>query len=520
MNIKSKQVLPYVAAAVAVACGSASAATLTVTPALLSTDRIAELVTAVPSYTVGLPKLEFNLRSDAYRTGDTVSITVSGGTVSSSSAGAFACGYDQAGTGVSGTMTFSLSSISGNVLTYAVARADASKPVYLSSLTAQTCSMASSGILMVGNTLTSGVTTSVNYSALGSGITFDSLSNSANGPTANGGVGAVNVQYAFSQYSLPSTTNRNYLNELDAGTNAVGTATIVAAGNKFGTGTAGNLVTLSWQTRDEGASAGLMQSSAAIVSPTAYVSTTLTGDFSFLDDDSNGCTSADLTAGAGRASATLGGAAASLSINSACTVLTVGVASSGAANYSATNKNTASSVSFFLNGIDDSGDKQYSDSKAGRAINPQTITGTVTWKNATTATAATVSKSANFTAATWSAATSTQTGINVPYLPYGTGISRIVYLTNKGSASAVVTISGKGEAGTVCSSTNFATVTVPAGGVGLLTSAIDAGIAACLGASYAGKVNIDLSVSGSSSNVVTSAYNVIGNRINVLNSTN
>jgi len=112
MNIKSKQVLPYVAAAVSVACGSASAATLTVTPALLSTDKIGELVASVPSYTVGLPKLEFNLRSDAYRTGDTVSITVSGGTVSSASAGAFACGND-AGNGISGTMTYSLSSISG-----------------------------------------------------------------------------------------------------------------------------------------------------------------------------------------------------------------------------------------------------------------------------------------------------------------------------------------------------------------------------------------------------------------------
>jgi len=512
MNIKSKKVLPYVAAAVAASCGVASAATLTVTPTYASTERLTAEVTAVPSYTVGLPKLEIKVGSDAYRTGDTIAVTVAGGTVSSASAGGWDCGDAAGGNGVSGVMTFSLSSVSGNVLTYAVARTTNDSPVYLSAATARTCSLAAGAILLVGNSISSGVTTSVNFEPRGSGIAYDALT----GSSATGGVGAVNVFYAATQYILPTSSTRNFLGQGAAGTNAATTATISTAGTSFGTGTAGNSLSISWSTRDEGATSGLMNASTLVNAVTGYITTTLTGDFSFLDDDSNGCTAADLTAGAGRAAVTAG--AVYLGINSACTVLTV--AASSTAGTQAADRTTPHTLKFFLNGMDDSGTASSSGSLSGKTINPQTIAGSVTWRNTATSASATLSTTKTFTAATLSATTSTQSGINVPYLPYGTGISRIVYLTNKGSASAVVTISGKSETGTVCSSTNFATVTVPAGGVGLLTSAIDAGISACLGASYVGKVNIDLSVSGSSSNVVTSAYNVSGNRVNVLNSTN
>jgi len=512
MNIKPNKVLPYVAAAVAASCGAASAATLTVTPTYASTERLAAEVTAVPSYTVGLPNLEIKVGSDAYRTGDTVTVTVAGGTVSSASAGGWDCGTAAGGLGVSGAMTFSLSSISGNVLTYAVARTTNDSPVYLSASTAKTCSLAAGGILLVGNSISSGATSSINYEPRGSGIAYDALT----GSSANGGTGAVNVLYTASQYSLPTSSTRNFLGQGDAGTNTPALATISTAGTSFGTGTAGNSLTVSWSVRDDGASAGLMAASTLVNAVTGYVTTTLTGDFSFLDDDANGCTAADLTAGAGRATVTAG--SAYLGINSACTILTV--AASSTTGTQATGRATTHTVKFFLNGMDDGGSASSSGSLAGRTISPQSIAGSTTWRNAQTSANATASTTKTFTAATLSATTSSQSGINVPYLPYGTGISRVVYLTNKGSATATVTISGKGETGTVCSSTNFATVSVPAGGVGLLTGAIDDGIAACLGATYAGKVNIDLSVAGSSTNVVTSSYNVNGNRVNVINSTN
>jgi len=239
MNIKSKKVLPYVAAAVAASCGVASAATLTVTPTYASTERLAAEVTAVPSYTVGLPNLEIKVGSDAYRTGDTVTVTVAGGTVSSASAGGWDCGAAAGGLGVSGAMTFSLSSISGNVLTYAVARTTNDSPVYLSASTAKTCSLAAGGILLVGNSISSGATTSINYEPRGSGIAYDGLT----GSSATGGTGAVNVLYAATQYILPTSSSRNFLGQGDAGTNVATAATISTAGTSFGTGTAGNSLT-------------------------------------------------------------------------------------------------------------------------------------------------------------------------------------------------------------------------------------------------------------------------------------
>jgi len=512
MNIKSKQVLPYVAAAVAASCGVASAATLGVTPFKFGSEALAVQVAAVPSYSVGLPVMQFTIGSDAYRTGDTIELTVTGGTVLSASK-SFACETALAdGTGVSGTMQFSYTSVSGNVVTYTVANRDASKVAYVSANTALICSMGSSGILITGSSLAAGTTTTVNYQPRGAGVTYDGLTTTP-ATTGVAAAGAVPVAYTLQQYSIPSGTIRNpTTNAVDGSvTQNDGSKTISTRLTDWGTGTAGSTATLSWVFRDDSQAGGFLNGGQLLQTSSAIPTATLTGDFSFLDDNVNGCTTADLSLGAGRASATGG----TLTINSACTVLTI----TGSASPSS--RDTTTSVKFFVNGMDDNLDGANLNKVPGRTIAVSSNTGSVSLSDGTSTGITKTYRTLSFAPGAWSAtAGSSQSGINIPYLPYGTGISRIVYLTNQGSASAVVTISGKGETGTVCSSTNFATVTVPAGGVGLLTTAIDAGISTCLGASYAGKVQIDLSVSGSAANEVTSAYNVNGNRVNVINNTN
>jgi len=519
MNIKSKHLLPYVAAAVAASCGVASAATLNVVPFRFGSEALATNVAAVPSYSVGLPELNFTIGSDAYRTGDTIALTVTGGTVLSASKSFFCT--TTATDGVSGTMQFSYTSVSGNVVTYTVANRDASKVAYVSASTALICSMASSGILITGSSLAAGTTTSVNYEPRGAGVAYDALVNAP----LNTGVsvaGSKAVAYTIAQYSLPGTTLRDPTTSLlDTGStgNAATDRTISTRLNDFATGTAGNTASFSWTFRDESQQGGLLHVSAypgtqLVNSGSALATTTLTGDFNFLDDNINGCTSADLTLGAGRASATGG----TLTINSTCTVLTVTASAAPAA------RDTATSVTFYLNGTRDQGATGQDvsvGSATGRTITPTSPAGSLSIADGTSTNITKTYKTLAFAPGAWTAtAGAAQTGINIPYLPYGTGISRVVYYTNKGSTAGVATISAKSETGTVCSAANFSTVTIPANGVGLLTGAIDAGVATCFGAAYSGKVQVDVSVSGTSTGVVVSAYNVNGNRVGVYNSTN
>jgi len=514
MNIKSKQVLPYVAAAVAASCGVASAATMgSLTTFKFGSEALAAQVAAVPSYSVGIPELNIKIGSDAYRTGDTISVTVTGGTVLSASK-SFVCADSAGQTGVTGTMQFSYTSVSGNVVTYTVANRDTSKVAYASAATALTCSMASSGILITGSSLAAGTTTSVSYEPRGAGVAYDALTVTP-ATTGVAVAGSVPVAYTIQQYSVPSGTIRSPIDNTVDGTvtPADGSRTISTRLTDWGTGTAGSTATLSWSFRDEAAGAGFLTGTGVqlAITTSAIPTATLTGDFNFLDDNANGCTSADLSLGAGRASATGG----TLTINSTCTVLTI----TGSASPSA--RDTTTSVKFFVNGMNDAVDGAQLNVASGRTIAVSSNTGSVSISDGTSSGITKTYRTSSFAPGAWTATAGTsQTGINIPYLPYGTGISRVVYYTNKTAVAGVATISAKSETGTVCSSANFSSVTVPANGVALLTGAIDAGVATCFGATYAGKVQVDVAVTGTSGGVVVSAYNVNGNRVGVYNSTN
>lgn len=112
--------------------------------------------------------------------------------------------------------------------------------------------------------------------------------------------------------------------------------------------------------------------------------------------------------------------------------------------------------------------------------------------------------------------------VNVPFLPYGTGLSRIVYLTNRSAQTGSISFSAIADGtSAACSSSNFATGTAKASGVTFLTDIIDAGITACYGASFGGKVAVTItSNTPAASTEVFSGYNRNGSITSVVNSSN
>jgi len=107
----------------------------------------------------------------------------------------------------------------------------------------------------------------------------------------------------------------------------------------------------------------------------------------------------------------------------------------------------------------------------------------------------------------------------VSYMPFGTGISQILYITNKSSQTGAVTIVGYNDQGKALVS--FAAGTVAPGTVLQLSTALDTGVAAQFGAAFTGKVsfNVIANIPAPLAELY-SAYNVSGNRVSVLNTSN
>jgi hypothetical protein len=90
---------------------------------------------------------------------------------------------------------------------------------------------------------------------------------------------------------------------------------------------------------------------------------------------------------------------------------------------------------------------------------------------------------------------------HVPYMPYGTGLSQVIYANNTSSSNVEVSVVAKDESGT--SYTLGVVATVPAGGVTKLATGIKNALAA---QSFTeGKVSLDITFRGSSSVVAGSS---------------
>jgi hypothetical protein len=249
----------------------------------------------------------------------------------------------------------------------------------------------------------------------------------------------------------------------------------------------------------------------------ASVSVSVVGDFTWLDDTSSGfgtCAAGDLTTG--NAQAVLNNAATDAgatvpSLNCGTLSYVISGAASGAyagglvtIALGKTNAATAAAGTF------------------DRTIPaPQSYTTSVTFNYFSTGSASSA-LSATELASTTSAGSFTLNGstIYVPFLPYNSSTSRVVYLTNRSDQSGGVSASAIADGtGAVCPSFNVETA--KANGVTLLTAGIDAGIRACYGDNFDGKVALTIvsNIPGGKAEVF-SAYNRNGSLTAVANSSN
>lgn len=217
---------------------------------------------------------------------------------------------------------------------------------------------------------------------------------------------------------------------------------------------------------------------------------TVNGDFSHIDVNSNGCTNAEL-AGVVDTTATSGTDVTTIAAN--CQSIT----------YTYTPGAGAVAHTFTFG-------------PSGRVISaPQAFTATAQY-NYTGVIAGTFSETDGpVSAGAWSL-----NGFSafIPYMPYATGISQIIYLTNKSAQTGAVTINGYNAAGVAC---NFSAGSVSGNRVTQLSGPIKAGFEACYGAGFDGRIsfNITANIPGALAEVV-SAYNVNGDRVQVINNSN
>jgi hypothetical protein len=257
------------------------------------------------------------------------------------------------------------------------------------------------------------------------------------------------------------------------------------------------------------------------------VTVSLTGDFSWLDDDgSNSCSASDVTNGVAVAAFSQNAGPNSANVWSLsgvtgnCQTLSF-VQSAGADGASLTSgaitiavgKNVSSTSALATNSLGTiekriPAPQGYLVGVSFSYFNPDRGTATI--------------GSVTPVAADTSAGSFTLNGsaVNVPFLPYGTGLSRIVYLTNRSAQTGSISFSAiaDGES-TAC--TSFASGTAKANGVTFLTQLIDDGITACYGANFGGKVAVTItSNTPAASTEVFSGYNRNGSITSVVNSSN
>jgi len=397
-------------------------------------------------------------------------------------------------------MTLTLTGVSANSITYNVTR-----NVPATALANIRCTLA--GYQMLASSLVTPTVTRVNWSQSSSGIVVDTLRwQDAGSPSS-----AKTVHYADTQFEADgAASNARLIRALGSSTSYgaqqrwVDTSSANATtGTTNGTAdnTAATSAAFTVAATSTGATLGVVGVTTSTINAAAATLTiTYTGDFSFLDNDGNGCTVGDLTTGWARLALGGGGTA---SINSACTVITTtGVGDRtdtltfSVANTSGDSGLTASNNSSLI---------------GAKAINAQSISTLATWSDATgvLGTARPIVYPLSMSLNAWSN--------DIPYMPYGPGISRILYITNR-SSTAGVAISAVNEAGVSCPSTSFPAVSARGSSVTSISAAADAGVASCYGADYNGKVRFTVTVNVSpqtrdtirlnvaSTNAVTGTY--------------
>jgi len=463
MKLKEKVSYGAVATAVAIACGTSmvgvvDAATLSVASTINMSQQGNALVTSTATQAFNVA---VTLQRD-YVQNDTAQLLLTGGTFPTSGTLGNALCTSSAGTATMGALSYSANS--------ANYRTTGTPPP----VAGQVCNFT---VNVLSNSMSSGSVT-IGYAAqtASSNVSFDAGT-------------AITVGTVVNQFSSAVAQAYNgVVNTNVARLHFVGEDT--AAASLLGGNEDQLLITLT----DRGST---LTNAASLTA----VSATIIGNFSFLDDDGTaGCTNSDIGANAGRAVAGNG----VLTIDSGCTTLTWTDTTSGAGTkVIAIGKTGASSSTAATN------------EKAIFA--PQTFTsGGITFSY--TAGGSTQSRTDGIAPG---ALTLNGFTVSVPFMPYGTGRSRVVYITNNSSQTGAVSFTAINEAGTPCAAANFPAVDARLNAVTQLSSQLDAGIAACYGASYSGKIafTVTANVPSATAELFT-AYNNNGDIGVVVNQSN
>jgi hypothetical protein len=570
MKYSSSGNVTAIAAAVAISLGSGAVMAATTTLAntdlrYISTEKAAVDAAASSVAVYDSPAFTVTTGTTAYANGDRVTVSISGGTLRATDIGSVTCGT--VGAGQNGfTLTPDLTRSSGNTVVMTVGDV-------VGAATSRPCDFPAGKFKILASSLTSSTVVRVDFSATAANGTspYDTITSitgaqagnatlalmlsrpqfsiTTNGTTSSAGASAAaqvrnpitNLIQDASGIAISAATSNVPFNNIIGSSSVIfgGVGTTNPASENASTAVTGYSDVLRIVLRNEEATNGLAatyNSTGGIISSVGetYV-ITVTGDWSFLDDDSNGCSETDL--GAGANTLTQDGAA-SIALDSTCGFVTV-VYNTGA-NQAALVLDRPIELRVRLAGYDPTVGAATVGQRTGRAISARTFSATADWR--ATATASTNRSRLTPAAGSWTNATvGSSSAVRIPYLPYGSGISRIVYVTSSNSAASTVAASSRVNGtlsfqgyynGTECVSTNFASVAIPASGVVNVGGVIDAGLRACFPTidSDSGKAQVLITATNSSSAVglnttgpsieVTSAYNVSGNRNVVINSSN
>jgi len=482
-----------IGAAVFVACGATHAATVTRTTNYSSIEANAAAAATNGAASVTLPALRFNLAGTGYVDGDIITVSFSGGSLRLGSVGTVdvqtvvCTGEKEVGGAAAAANAFTLTvkSVSANQVTYAVSGRDPAVVVGGRTtgvpLAATQCILKGPGAIdfdMLASSLTAGSAVTVNWSAAtASGVVHDTLTDTEGNPATARTIHVADTQFGMRTSTARPTTQR-ILGRSDstlglpagflwANTAPTSAVTGASTGLRASTGWAASTsVTHRVTATDHLYNAALGVTQVGRLTTTDTVVITYTGNFGFLDNDNNGCTLSDL----GRGNSTVaiaGGGGTFASVAADCS----SISTTGALRTEDLTFSVAQGV-LGTNGA--------------KAIPVGTISASASFRAGTTV----LGSAALSTYASW---TSDAQSADIAYMPYGAGISRIVYVTNN-SVSSPVTITAVAENGTSCASTRFPAVTATAGRVTLLSAAMDAGIEACLGAGYTGKVKFTVAL--------------------------
>lgn len=261
---------------------------------------------------------------------------------------------------------------------------------------------------------------------------------------------------------------------------------------------------------------GFTNASSSVVTAATVTSVTVTvlGDFSFLDDDGTaGCATGDINGAYGVAAED---GAGTLAISSDCRSLT----------YRTSADQATGDVTIAL-GKSQAASSTAGTNTAGVAVEkfltaPQEFSAAVeftyynTARGAATAASVTTTASESGNAGEWIL---NGASINVGFMPYTDGTSRILNLTNRSTQAGAVTVSAINEAGVECPA--FSVGTIGATSILNISSAVDTGIRACYGSAFAGRVALTLvaNIPGTDAELY-SGYNRNGSLSTVVNSSN